>query len=66
VGITSALKKRPGAKEYLILDAKLARKFSRWEVFLTATNLLNRDYQEIPGIAMPGRWITAGLSWTGK
>lgn len=66
LGITGMFKKKPEAEEFLVLDARISRKFSRWEISITATNLLNTYYQEIPGIAMPGRWISAGIRWLEK
>jgi outer membrane receptor protein involved in Fe transport len=35
------------------------------KIFLNTTNLLNVEYQDIEGIAQPGRYVEAGVrfSW---
>jgi len=33
---------------------------------LSADNLLDRKIQEIPGVPLPGRWVTLALRWEGK
>lgn len=33
---------------------------------LAADNLLNRKIQEIPGVPLPGRWVTLALRWEGQ
>ena len=41
------------------------QKHKEAQIFLRITNLFNEEYQEIEGIAQPGRWIEAGfrLEW---
>lgn len=60
-GLFSTYKKRRFGKGYLVLDIKLSKRYKQWEFFMKITNLLDIDYEEIPGISMPGRWITAGF-----
>lgn len=60
-GLFSTYKKRRLEKGYLVLDTKLSKLYKKWEFFLKITNLLDIFYEEIPGISMPGRWITAGF-----
>ncbi len=31
-------------------------------LFVKASNLLNKSYEEIPGVPLPGRWIIGGVS----
>jgi len=51
---------------YAVVDLRLARALtSGLELTLEATNLLDRSYEEIPGVPMPPRWITVGLNWRG-
>ena len=60
-GLFSAYKKRRLEKGYLVLDIKLSKLYKQWEFYLKITNLFDIDYEEIPGISMPGRWITGGF-----
>lgn len=46
---------------YAVWDAGLAYTQGRVRPFLRFTNLTNADYQEILGVAMPGRGIVGGL-----
>lgn len=46
---------------YALVDARLGRRVGPAEVFLEGANLFNADYEEIRGVAMPGRAIAAGL-----
>ncbi len=43
-----------------IVDAQLSRKFAEVTAFIKITNLLDRSYQEVSGVPMPGRWLFAG------
>jgi iron complex outermembrane receptor protein len=47
--------------DHFTIDTKLNRNFSLFNIFITATNLLNKSYEEIPGVPLPGRWIIGGL-----
>jgi vitamin B12 transporter len=47
--------------EHFTIDTKLNRNFSLFNIFITATNLLNKSYEEIPGVPLPGRWIIGGV-----
>ena len=55
---------RVGGDSYFLLDARLARKLGDGgaELFLLGTNLLGTSYEEIGGVLMPGRWLSAGVS----
>ncbi len=46
---------------YALVDARLGRRVGPAEVFVEGTNLFDASYEEIRGVAMPGRWLTAGL-----
>lgn len=52
---------RYAQKVYAVWDASLARSSGRLRPFLQFTNLTNTSYQEIPGVAMPGRGIVGGM-----
>jgi iron complex outermembrane receptor protein len=63
VGIFNTYKKRKGEEGYFLIDTKLSRKIGNIEIFVQILNLLNTEYEEIPGVKMPGRWIFAGLKF---
>ena len=56
-------KKRKNLRGYFILDVKFRRKVKKGEVFIKILNLLDTEYQELPGINMPGRWILTGIKF---
>jgi len=57
-------KKRPGRKGWLLLDAGLNYNLNKHsQVFVSSTNLLDVEYQDIVGIPQSGRSIQAGLRW---
>jgi vitamin B12 transporter len=47
--------------DHFTIDTKLNRSFSNFSVFVKASNLLNKSYEEIPGVPLPGRWIVGGV-----
>ncbi|MBK7104510.1 MAG: TonB-dependent receptor [Ignavibacteriae bacterium] len=49
--------------DHFTIDTKLIKKFSSVEVFIKASNLLNKTFEEIPGVVLPGRWIIGGVSF---
>jgi iron complex outermembrane recepter protein len=54
-------KHRIDGRAYWVLDARVGRRFGDWEIFADAANLLDQQYQEISGVAMPGRWAKLGI-----
>ncbi len=59
-------KKRPGRAGWFILNAGLSYNLNKnSKIFLSSTNILNVEYQDIAGIPQSGRYIQAGLrlSW---
>ena len=50
-----------GNDDYAVLDLRVSRAFGRFEVRLDGANLGNAAYQEITGVAMPGRSATVAL-----
>jgi iron complex outermembrane receptor protein len=60
--ITLAYKKKPSRDGWFLLNTRLSYNINKVsQVFLTATNSLNVEYQDIEGIPQPGRWVEAGL-----
>jgi len=47
--------------DHFTIDTKLSKSFSSFDVFIKASNLLNKSYEEIPGVPLPGRWIIGGV-----
>ncbi len=49
---------------YALADLRLTRELGpRLELAVEANNVLDRQYQEVPGVPMPGRWLAAQLVW---
>jgi iron complex outermembrane receptor protein len=61
VGPRLEYKRRIDGRAWWVLDARVGRRMGDWEIFADAANLLNQDYQEISGVAMPGRWAKLGI-----
>jgi iron complex outermembrane receptor protein len=53
---------RVDGQSYRLVTARVSHAWKRLDLFVDGTNLLNETYQEIAGVAMPGRWITAGFT----
>jgi iron complex outermembrane receptor protein len=53
---------RVDGQSYQLVTARVSRAWRRLDVFVDGTNLLDETYHEIAGVAMPGRWITAGFT----
>lgn len=49
---------------HAVLDVSVDRTITRAvAAMLEVTNLLDRSYQEIPGVPRPGRWVKLALRW---
>ncbi len=53
---------RRDGQNYALAGARLSRTFSRLDVFVDGSNLFDETYREIAGVAMPGRWLSAGVT----
>jgi len=51
-----------GKSDYAVLDLRVSRRFGRYEVRIEGTNLGNASYQEVLGVAMPGRAVSVSLA----
>ena len=49
-------------KDYTIIDARIAYRQSRYQIYADANNLLDVTYVEAGAVPMPGRWLTVGAS----
>ena len=52
-----------GKSDYAVFDLRLSRRFGMHEVRLDGTNLGDATYQEVLGVAMPGRALTLSLAF---
>ncbi len=59
--LTSRFNERINYKSYQILDARLAAKLNRSQIYLDAANLLDVEYIETGAVPMPGTWLTLGF-----
>ena len=48
--------------EYFVMDAKLTYKLSSFNFDLTVKNIFDKEYSDILGVQLPGRWIMLGVS----
>ena len=55
-----------GSGEYVLLDVRVSRRFGPYELQAEGTNLFNTAYQEIVGVAMPGRAATLSMVVGGR
>jgi hypothetical protein len=47
----------------VLVDARVARRFGQaYELIVEGTNLLDANYQEVAGVAMPGPAMSVGLA----
>ena len=61
LGTTIAVRQRTDRDAYMLADVRVSRAFTGVTVFADVKNLFDQDYEEIRGVDMPGRWISAGL-----
>ena len=54
---------RIGNDPYAVWDIYVADRRGRWSPFAQFTNITDTHYQELTGIAMPGRAAIVGLDW---
>lgn len=55
-------RRRSDAQRYTLADVKTSARFGRALVFIEGFNLLDEDYTEVAGVAMPGRSAAVGIS----
>ncbi len=48
---------------YWLSDMKLSKRFSGFDVYLNISNLFDAEYFDLANIFMPGRWVSAGVSY---
>lgn len=48
---------------YAVLDLSLRYRARRWDLFVAADNLLDRDYEHVIGLPAPSRRVRVGAEW---
>ena len=51
-----------GKSDYAVLDLRVSRQFGIYDIRLEGSNLGDASYQEVLGVAMPGRALTVSLA----
>ena len=52
-----------GTSDYAVFDVRVSRQFGLYEIRLEGTNLSDATYQEVLGVAMPGRGASISLAY---
>jgi hypothetical protein len=60
--VTVDHRRRVDGQTYALVNVRVARGFGRADFYIDASNLLQERYIEVPGVEMPGRWLTAGFT----
>jgi len=55
---------RVNLQNYFLVDTKLSKTIDEFEIYLNITNIFNKQYIEISGVPLPGRWITTGIKYS--
>jgi outer membrane cobalamin receptor len=53
---------RRDGQNYALVGTRVSRTFRRVDLFLDASNLFDETYTEVKGVAMPGRWVSGGVT----
>jgi len=66
-GLTGSLslvyKQRVDEGGYHIVSGNLSKKISDYRIFISASNVMDREYEDISGVPQPGRWVGLGVEW---
>jgi outer membrane cobalamin receptor len=62
VTVLGRYRERENGENYFVTDLRLAHKTGNWRIFADCTNALSRDYEEIPGVLMPSRVVSSGVT----
>jgi outer membrane cobalamin receptor len=61
LGQRTAYRLRSVGMGYWVVDARLSRRFGQVLFRVDGSNMLNRQYQAVRGVDMPGRWLQLGI-----
>jgi outer membrane cobalamin receptor len=56
-------KNRDHLANYSQLDTQIKLDMEKWSAQLRVNNLLNENFQSIPGLYAPGRWVWLGVTF---
>lgn len=59
--VTIDVRDRVDGQQYVLVGARLTHSWSRLDLFVEGSNLLDEAYREIAGVPMPGRWLGIGV-----
>ena len=62
LAINADHRRRFGGRSDTLVGARLSLAFAHGDVYVDGTNLLNENYYEVAGVAMPGRWLSVGFT----
>ena len=54
----------PDNEPYALLDGRITWTETRWNAYISCSNILNEKYRDYSFIEQPGRWLMAGLVLT--
>lgn len=60
---TLRYEERENVTSHIIVDSQISKQIALFDFFLRVTNLFNKTYYDIPGVILPGRWISAGMKF---
>jgi iron complex outermembrane receptor protein len=46
------------------IDSQINFSINKFNLFLRGTNLLNKTFEDFPGVILPGRWISCGVKYS--
>ncbi|MGD0338140.1 MAG: TonB-dependent receptor [Bacteroidota bacterium] len=59
--ISGTWKERTSGESYTLIDISARKEINPVWVYITAQNVFDAAYEEIPGVPQPGRWIRGGI-----
>jgi outer membrane cobalamin receptor len=62
--VTARYRDVPTLDDYWLVSTRLAQRLGKVVVFAKGRNLLDEDYEEIPGVPTAGRYVEAGVEMT--
>lgn len=54
---------RVNFENHFIVDTQISRDIGGFDLFIKATNLFNKTYEQVNGVPLPGRWIVTGIKF---
>ncbi len=50
-------------EDHFVVDSQISREIGKFDLFIKATNLFNKSYEQVSGVPLPGRWIVTGIKF---